>query len=214
MDAIFDTDAENSRKPDIMFTHCGGKARLPLVMRSLRDLEVPISVVADFDVLNDENPLRAIFEGAGGDWKSIEADWRQVKEAVDGKKPELSTDEVKQDIENVLAATSDPIFPPMAKKKIQSILRRSSPWSTAKSMGIHFIPNGQPSQACRRLLEALEKFGIFVVPVGELEGFDKDVGGHGPAWVAEVLRKDLSNSDDMGPARQFVSKLIGRSSSS
>jgi hypothetical protein len=192
-----------------MFTHCGGKDRLPVVIKSLRDLEVPISVVTDFDVLSDEKPLRNIFEAVGGDWGSISPDWQQVKDAVDGRKPELATDEVKREIETVLESISELLFPADAKKQIQTILRRSSPWSIAKSVGIQFLPSGQPHQACRRLLDALEASGVFVVPVGELEGFARSAGGHGPTWVAEVLKQDLSNASELEPARQFVRKLIG-----
>ena len=59
------------------------------------------------------------------------------------------------------------------------------------------------------MLIALEALGIFVVPVGELERFVKSVGGHGPAWVAEVLKQDLANAPELEPARQFVKKLVG-----
>jgi hypothetical protein len=90
MDAIFETK-EEERKPDIMFTHCGGKARLPLVIRALKQLEVPIAIVADFDVVREEEPLRSIVEAAGGDWTIIMKDWKEVKVAVDGKKPELGS---------------------------------------------------------------------------------------------------------------------------
>jgi hypothetical protein len=208
MDAIFDAGPEDKRKPDIMFTHCGGKDRLPLVIRSLRELEVPISVVTDFDVLNNEQPLRNILEASRGNWTSILADWQQVKSAVDGMKPELATDEVKKELVAVLAGASGPVFPSNAKKQIQAILRRSSPWSTAKSVGTQFLPSGQPNQACTRLLNTLEASGVFVVPVGELEGFAKSVGGHGPAWVAEVLKQNLASSPELVQARQFVSKII------
>ena len=208
-DALFDGSTVDKRRPDIMFTHCGGKDRLPVVIKSLRDLEVPISVVTDFDVLNNENPLRSIFEAVGGNWTSISADWQQVKNAVDGMKPELATDEVKREIDTVLENISEPVFPPSAKKQIQTILRRSSPWSKAKSVGIQFLPSGQPHLACKRLLDTLEASGVFVVPVGELEAFARSVGGHGPAWVAEVLKQDLLNASDLEQARQFVKKLIG-----
>lgn len=208
-DALYDGTTDERRRPDVMFTHCGGKDRLPIVIKSLRDLEVPISVVTDFDVLSNEMPLRSIFEAVGGDWGSISSDWQQVKNAVDGKKPELATDEVKREIEKALQNISELLFPADAKKQIQTILRRSSPWSIAKSMGIQFLPSGQPHQACRRLLDTLEASGVFVVPVGELEGFARSAGGHGPAWVAEVLKQDLSSSSELEPARQFVRKLVG-----
>jgi hypothetical protein len=188
-----------------MFTHCGGKARLPLVIRSRRELEVPLAVVADFDVLSAERSLRDIVEAAGGDWAAVEADWRQVKQSVDAKKPELRTDEIRTEITKLLAGITEPIFPAIGKQRIQDILRRSSPWCTAKSVGKGFIPNGQPSQACNRLLSDLEVHGVFVVPVGELESFARTVGGHGPNWVNEAIKKNLKTDPELQEARTFVS---------
>jgi hypothetical protein len=208
MDALFEAKKDDSRKPDIMFTHCGGKARLPLVIRALRQLEVPIAVVTDFDVLSDEQPLRNIVEAAGGGWGTVSKNWKEVKTAIDGKKPELNTDEVKKEITAILTATAGVVFPPSAGRNIQAILRRSSPWSIAKSVGIQYVPSGQPSQACAQLLSDLRALGIFIVPVGELEGFAKTVGDHGPGWVNEVIKKDLKSDPELEAARTFVGNIL------
>jgi energy-coupling factor transporter ATP-binding protein EcfA2 len=208
MDAVSGSKSGSSPRRDIMFTHCGGKDRLPLVIRSLRSLDVPVAVVVDFDVLREQQPLRNIVESVGGDWNSVDADWRLVKSAVDAKKPELDTEEVKKDMEEILGKASGAIFPDSAKREIQAVLRRSSPWSTAKAGGLSFIPSGQPTQACSRLFDALETMGVFIVPVGELEKFCRSVGNHGPAWVAEVLKKDLALDPELEDARKFVAKII------
>lgn len=44
--------------------------------------------------------------------------------------------------------------------------------------------------------ETFRLHNIFIVPVGELEGFVKAVGGHGPEWVNDVLEQypDLNDS--------------------
>ena len=65
MDAIIEKD-HDQRRMDMMFTPCGDKSRVPLVLRSLNRLEVPTSVSVDFDVLSDEEPLKSIIEAAGG----------------------------------------------------------------------------------------------------------------------------------------------------
>lgn len=49
-----------------------------------------------------------------------------------------------------------------------------------KSAGISAIPAGDASFAFKRLNLTLQLNGIYIVPVGELECFIKDVGGHGP----------------------------------
>ncbi len=57
-----------------------------------------------------------------------------------------------------------------------------------------------------RLLRRLSEKQILLVPVGELERFVTSVGGHGPAWVAQVLEQGLhcKPSDE---ARKFVVRI-------
>ncbi len=206
-DTILDPVASSPRR-DIMFTHCGGKARLPIVIQSLRELKVSLSIVSDFDVLNDEQPLRSIYEKLGGDWNDIKNDWSLVKKSIEQKKPELNTEEVKKEIQNVLSATTETIFSKESAKKIQAILRRSSPWSHAKEVGKSFVPSGNPTQAYNRLFDKLREKGLFVVEVGELEGFARSVGGHGPKWVNSVLEKNLSEDSELEEARRFIKRVI------
>jgi hypothetical protein len=132
-----------------------------------------------------------------------------TKTAIDLKKPELDAVEIDHEIRAVLDDVSDKYFPRCARDKIQSILRRSTPWSTAKEQGKTFVPRGDATRACDRLLKYCRSHGLFVVEIGELEGFDQSVGGHGPGWVNEVLeRKDLANAPQLKVAREFVGGLM------
>lgn len=207
-DAIYDGGQGNEKKPDIMFTHCGGKDRVALALRSLRALGVPLSAVLDFDVLNAEKPLCEIVEAAGGEWKNLRADWLIVFKAIDSLRPQLGVGEVKRDIESALNSVKGHILTDLARKAIQEALRASSPWSTAKSVGIAFVPNGDANQAAVRLLTRLESLGIFVVPVGELEQFVKSIGRHGPSWVASALAKDFLNDPELNAAKDFVGRIV------
>lgn len=207
-DVACGSESGERTRPAVMFTHCGGKARLPMVLRALRNLDVPVACVTDFDVLSDEQPLRAIVEAAGGDWGAVSADWKLVKTSIDSKKPELNAEEVTRDIQGILGGISETIFPAAAKRQIQAVLRRSSPWSHAKSVGKAFVPSGDPTQAYNRLILKLREYGIFVVEVGELEGFARSVGNHGPTWVNQVLQKDLKSDPELIVAREFVSALV------
>ena len=38
---------------------------MPVVISSLRNLDVPVHVIADFDILNNESPLKEIVEALG-----------------------------------------------------------------------------------------------------------------------------------------------------
>src|SRR5437764_15299693 len=45
----------------------------------LREVDVPVGAILDFDVITAKRPLRDIAEAAGLAWDQIEADWREVK---------------------------------------------------------------------------------------------------------------------------------------
>jgi hypothetical protein len=54
----------------------------------------------------------------------------------------------------------------------------------------------------------LEECGLFIVPEGELEGFARSIGWHGPKWVNGVLERDLAHDPELEIARKFVRKII------
>ncbi len=200
-------DNTNEIIPDILFIHCGGKHRIPVVIKSLKKLNVPMKVVSDFDILNDSNPLQNIYSELGGDWQDIEKDWRIVKNSIDKKRPELQTTELKKEIEEIFESTKEQIFPLEKIRQIQKSLKKASAWAYAKEVGKPFIPNGDPTQAFDRLQIKLKSIGLLVLEVGELEGFVKSIGNHGPKWVSEVLAKDLKNDPELEVARQFVQQF-------
>ncbi|TWP29599.1 ATP-binding protein [Apibacter muscae] len=202
------TDNESIPSPDLLFIHCGGKHRIPVVVKSLQQLNVPTVVISDFDVLNNETPLKDIFLSLGGNWEAIKNDWKIVKDKIDEKRPELLTEDVKKEIISQLDLATDRIFPKEISNNIQSILKKASPWSEAKNNGISYIPNGDPTTFYNKIKEKFEEKGLFIVEVGELENFDKSIGNHGPKWVNEVLKKDLYNDSNLQKARDFVKKII------
>lgn len=199
---------QGSIAPDIMFIHCGGKHRIPVVVRALRKLGVPITVVADFDVLSDMQPLCAIVEGLEGVWPELESDWLLVKSSVDQKRPELETEDVKKEIAGILASVEQRIFPKEAVRELGKVLKKTSAWSQAKAAGKSYIPSGDPTQAYARLREALKLVGLLVVDVGELEGFVRSIGNHGPTWVNDALNRDLRNDPELEDARRFVAEMV------
>lgn len=201
-------DNEQISNPDILFIHCGGKQRIPVVVTALQKLNVPTVVISDFDVLNNISPLKDIFENLGGTWNDVKDKWTIVKQKIEEKRPELLTDDVKIEIQKILDSTTDRIFPKNESLKIQNILKKASPWSEAKSNGISYIPSGDATRFYEEIKIKFEEKGLYVVEVGELENYYKPIGNHGPKWVNEVLQKDLYNDPGLEQARIFVRKLI------
>jgi AAA domain, putative AbiEii toxin, Type IV TA system len=201
-------DDTNSIAPDILFVNCGGKHRKPTAIKALKKLNVPLKVVADFDVLNDVNPLKEIFEELGGVWSTIETDCKLVKREIEQKRPEFLTTDVNKEISEILSRTTDRIFPKSKISEIQKCLKKASAWTEAKEVGKAFIPSGSATQAFERLQVDFIAFGLLIPEVGELESFVKSVGNHGPKWVSEVLSKDLKNDKELETARKFVDQMI------
>ena len=183
-------DNSNSFSPDILFIHCGGKHRIPTVIKALTKLNVPIRVISDFDVLNDINPLKEMFEDLGGVWTDVEDDWKLVKTSIEQKRPELETQDLKREIDKVFQSTTERIFPKDKVSEIQKVLKKASAWAHAKEAGKAFIPSGDPTKAFERLQSKFKEKGLFILEVGELESFAKSLGNHGPKWVSEVLTKE------------------------
>lgn len=206
LSAQFDNTA--SIAPDILFIHCGGKHRIPTAIKALKKLNVPIKVVSDFDVLNDINPIKEIFEDLGGVWSDIEKDWNIVKKEIEQKRPEFLTVDIKREIEATFNSTSARIFPKEKINEIQRALKKASPWSEAKEVGKSYIPSGGATQSFERLQIKLKEKGFLVLEVGEVESFVKSVGNHGPKWVSEVLTKDLNIDMELEQARQFVKQFL------
>jgi len=201
-------DNTTSIAPDVLFINCGGKHRIPTVIKALQKLNVPLKVVSDFDLLNDTNPLQEIYADLGGNWSEVENDWKLVKKEIEQKRPEFLTDDVKKEIEAIFETTKDRIFPKQKINEIQKTLKKASAWTEAKEVGKAFIPSGSASQAFEKIQSRFKEKGLLILEVGELESFAKSVGNHGPKWVSEVLKKDLKIDTELEGARQFVLQLI------
>ena len=67
----------------MFFTHVGGKARLHTIVKALRAVAVPTSVVADIDILRNPIDVQRVVEALGAHWSDFEAAVNKVKSTVD-----------------------------------------------------------------------------------------------------------------------------------
>ena len=194
-------------EPDLHWTHSGGTARMPTVLRALRSVEVPVHVVADFDVLRDRQPLKNIVEELGGNWSMIEPTWQIVTAAIDSTAQPLDTEYLRQEFPARLADVTNPRPTSQELDELRSLLKERRGWADAKKAGIGAVPQGDASQACHELVDLLGSVGLHVVPVGELERFVPTVSGHGPAWVSEVHASGAHEDRNNETAMSFVRSL-------
>ncbi len=193
-----------SRRPDVLFTSCGGKHRMRVGVEALRAASVPVAVVGDFDVLNDWPVLERLISAAGGRPDQLQSDWRILDAALraDSRTPSVAglKEAVKAAVDGLTDVSTKSLRP------LRDVLKIETGWDRVKNTGVAGVPKGEPHKAAMRLLEQLATLGIFLVPVGEMEDFVPAIAHHGSMWVSGVLESRLHES--AGAAQDFLSSVL------
>jgi len=199
-------DRTGSGEHGLLFAHCGGKQRVPVMIGALRSLDVPVRVVCDIDVLREEQPLRRIVEALGGSWDDVGRDWGIVRAAVNsgsGSQPLVA--DVHSEVTTLLTGTQETRLTRGLERRVHEIAHGEDAWQALKRAGAAGLPAGDATLAWQRLDGSLRAIGLFTVPVGTLERWSPEVGGHGPRWVVRVLEQRLHEAK--GPHASFVEEI-------
>jgi ABC-type transporter Mla maintaining outer membrane lipid asymmetry ATPase subunit MlaF len=200
------------RRPDVLFVHTAGKHRMAKLADTLRLLDVPVSVIADIDILNDEATFKDLFQKLGGDWATINTNWHTVSEAVLKQRPPLNAGQVASLIAEELTGIGGiGEFPDEKERAIKEIFKTVAPWSAMKRSGRSALPAGEPIKHFDALSKLCSIHGLWIVPVGEIEGFCRSIGSHGPRFVEKVLEdRSLETDSELQDARDFIEKIWSR----
>jgi len=197
------------RRPDVLFVHTAGKHRMAKLANTLRSLDVPVSVIADIDVLNDEGTFKNLFQTLGGNWADVKAHWETISDVVLKQRPPLNAEQVAGLVAAQLsgvAGTKE--FPEEKERAIKEVFKTVSSWSAMKRSGRSALPAGEPIKHFDFLSEKCSEQGLWIVPVGEIEGFCRSIGSHGPGFVEKVLeQRSLATDPELQEAREFVGKI-------
>jgi hypothetical protein len=197
------------RLPDLFYTHAGGKDRMHVLITALRALDVPVRAIADVDMLTDERLLERTVSSLGGKWESIQKDWISTKKAIEERKNWFRAGDLKKRIDAILQPLGeDTVIEKKALREMMGLARQTSPWQEIKTNGLPGPLKGSAADAAKRLLIGLSAIGLYIVPVGEIEGFLKTIGGEGSRWVEQALGRDLASDPDLHAAREFVDSIL------
>ena len=168
MNAMYESKKEIS--PDILFTHCGGKARVKYIVNALKAVNVPIASICDFDLINSSQIFKPITESFGIDWQyNLASDMKIIYDNMNFKK---------------------------------------DAWNQIKTIGKAGFTDNAPA-AYERVEFVCKSSGLFVVPVGEMECFDKTINKEKKDWVYHVLENyNLATEPKLENARNFVQSIV------
>ncbi|WP_313704513.1 AAA family ATPase [Massilia sp.] len=197
-------------RPDVLFIHASGKHRMSRLVETLRSLDVPLSVIADIDILSEENAFRQLYENLGGNWEDIKTAWRTIKTSVESVSPPINASQIKQMILSELESVSGTEkFPRDIERTIKNIFRTVSPWDNVKHAGRSALRGSATVSQFNFLWDKCKNLGLWIVPVGELEGFCRSIDArHGPSFVEKVLEeRNLETDPELAEVREFVTQI-------
>lgn len=190
--------------PDTAYVPTGGKHGVPKVASVLRKIGVPVKAVFDIDFLSEKILVETTVKAFGGDWNVIEPLWIRVDAAVrEGIRPK-TTEEIKKDIVGILNSSEQDKLP---KSDVLEAMKQSAPWNHIKRYGERGIPSGKAQTDYQTLRGHLTEIGIYLVPEGEIENFCREVGSHGPKFVAKLLRDIPLGDARLRDLRDFVERV-------
>ena len=84
---------------------------------------------------------------------------------------------------------------------------KTSTSNAVKRFGTDGIPSGQAQIDYGVIRTKLEEIGIYLIPVGEIENFCRELGSHGPKFVARLLSKNDLSDANLDGLRSFVERV-------
>lgn len=149
-----------SGAPDAMVLNAQNWQTLPRLASPLRRLGIPAAMVMDLDTVLDDQP------------------WREHIDLVTSDSSER----------NVLSAERDEARN-ILKKPGKAGTGADAPWK-CKRFGLNAISDHAERQRVQTILDHFAAYGIFIVPVGQLENWLAQLGVQGKkTWVTEMLTR-------------------------
>ena len=178
------------------------------VISALKDLNINITVIPDMDIMNDKNTFINITTACGISWENIEKDYNIIVSNLHSQKENIDRKNFKDIVNRILDEKNTKNLSNTEIENIQKELKISSKWNNIKLYGEQGIPAGDGITAFENMNKTLKENKIFMVPVGEIENFIRDVGNHGPEWVNRVLEKHPNLGDCVyNDIKNFINEM-------
>ena len=195
---------KNEKWLDTSYIPSGGKASIHGIASVLRKIGVPTKAVFDIDFLSDKKLVEDTVNAFGGNSNDVLKPWSIVDSFVrNGIKPNTN-EQIKEKIIEIIKESEEG---KLKKSDIQDAMKTGQPWAILKQTGIAGLPAGDASKEFDNLIDMLEAIGIYIVPVGEIERFNRKIPGHGPKFVTKVLTEHSLDEKEFSELKIFVEKV-------
>jgi len=193
---------------NILFIHAHNKQTLPLVVGALRQAGIPCVAIADIDILHGDNDIWSVYKALTQHEYSEELE--ELRSSIDTyveSRPENEVfEQMKSSVQEFVQQLDEGGHDlEGAKSALKRIYKNAGKWSVVKQNGVEWFDTKHQADI-NRLIEALNKVGLFIVPVGELEGWI-DLGVRKGRWTVTALTH-IQNGNTPEQLRLFVKQVL------
>ncbi|HTN94376.1 MAG TPA: AAA family ATPase [Gallionella sp.] len=162
-----------NRNFDIHFTAAGGTGGIADTSQLYKMLGIPVAVIADLDLVTDIEKTRLILRSLCDDSSQVEAilkEARSISDTLQKLPPTISAEDVRDRLQKIIGR--DLNWSEGHDRELRSLLSHINMELNGmrglKQGGVAALPREVSEQLINHLAE-LQKVGLFLVPVGELE---------------------------------------------
>jgi len=216
------------RADSFHIAHAHNKQTVAKVLHPYRTLNIPFSAIVDFDVIRVRNEFKSLLKELDFPDESIEKAL-ELQTAIVGHIENVNQDEI---LSAQLAALESEISRIRTNKhaadtgtllielagNLKRIRESGNPWKNYKKIGAAALNEGT-RQLFHELSAICEEHGLFIVPVGELEGWLVEYGlphsSNKSKWIVTALETVPSLALETGKQPwSFVEKVFAYLSNS
>lgn len=191
--AVLDSSGNPTTGQDLHFTHCGGKGRIAKAFGTFTKMSVPVVAIVDIDILDKKGEFKALVEAAGGRIEELLQLRDEVADELNGiVRGPKKTDAINA-IQEQFNRDAYAYVLPADVAEVKKVINVRNGWRELKRHGVEAISGTCPLSpnainAFESLDEKLKGLGIFMVRVGELEGFHPELRVKKKEWLGRVLK--------------------------
>lgn len=194
---------------NIYFLHSHNKQTLKNVVELLQDARIPVGAIADIDILNDSVIFKNIVEVLSG--KPISNNLINTRNEI----AEIVENQTEEEILNTLTESVGELLTQLnnnehnldgAKGALNRIKKAATKWSNQKDVGLESFV-GDNKTKVKRFIGALKRYRLFVVPVGELEGWMHLGTKRKNKWIVKAL-EEINQDQSSEELKNFIKDIL------
>ncbi|MFC4550820.1 MULTISPECIES: ATP-dependent nuclease [Halorussus] len=190
--AVYRSIAVNEIENDqLLFVNAHGKHSIKDITTVLNEANIPVATITDIDILRNHHNLRYLLESlADGDFNDILEIRSDIEQAIQGISDEEVIEQMIPEVEQFLEQLENGEHTLSgADAAVGRLSSGFSEWKEVKELGVDGIPREKLEEEDHpeELIKEAKQHGLFIVPVGELEGW-MDLGrSRKSTWVVKAL---------------------------